>query len=373
VITAAVLAGTVYTGSHFVQNDARRGSAAWLNAAQLETLAGMLNDVGAIVWPKFASDPFSCTVNATGAYYYNTTSDAFNTCDGASWSPSGGGVAGLTNFDDAFLTSPADNDVLRYVSANTRWENSAATVRLIEDLSDVVITDETFPELLQYNGSNWVDQSALPASLPGLTDTTITAPIAGDHLIHDGSDWKNQPGFNDVPVLVFKDNPSGGSLTNNNVVDVANELRVYRVVIPQEITISSVHWRTVSVLSASCSCQGVAIYSADGNTLHGSGTFSQSGGLTSGTNNNVDVDDFTIGPGEYWIAYTGNFATFAGWCSVSSYASTTTFDQMANTESIKMGTGTNTSNATTCAFPSTIGTITSDTNKHRAFILFEGS
>ncbi len=372
-LVGAVGAVGIYTASFFVQNEVKRGSTAWLNAAQLGTLASLLNDVGAVVWPKYASDPFTCNTNAIGAYYYNTTSNDFRTCNGSSWSPNGGGVGGLTDFPEASLSSPQDNDVFRYVSADSLWGNSAAAARLVEDLSDVVITDEVFPELLQYNGSNWVDQSALPATLPGLTDTTITTPGDGDHLVHDGSDWKNQDWFVDEPVYVFdRWVVNGSSVSSDNIVDSPNQIRVWRIVVPYEITVDNIIWRTQSALSSGCSCQGIAVYSADGNTLHGSATFSQSGGLTSGTINNVDVDDFTIGPGEYWLAATGNYTAGIGWCSMTSRAGNLEVDTIRNTEAIKMGQGTNTTNATTCAFPSTLGTVTGDTNEHRAIIILEG-
>ncbi len=43
-IAAAVLAGAVYTSSFFVRSEIERGSGAYLSAAQLDSLAGLLGD-----------------------------------------------------------------------------------------------------------------------------------------------------------------------------------------------------------------------------------------------------------------------------------------------------------------------------------------
>ncbi len=365
-IAAAVLAAAVYTSSFFVRSEIERGSGAYLSAAQLDSLAGLLGDVNAVVWPKFPSDPYSCNGNATGGYYFNTTANEFRTCDGSSWSPNGGGVASLTNFDDVSLSSPADNDVLRYRSTPGLWGNSAAASFDLDGLSDVVITDPEPLEILTYTGSNWENSGNSPTTLAGLTDTTITTPVAGDHLVHDGADWKNETGFEGIPYFLYADNVSGSGVSNQECIDGSNQIGLYRILLEFEIEVDNIVWFQNAKLSESCSCQGVAIYSADGNTLIGS---ARADGASL-TVHNVDVDNFTIGPGEYWLAVTHPFAPFSGWCTFGTYSSNTIADQIRNNESTQLGKATNTS--VDCAFPPTTGTIIADTNEHRPIILIEG-
>lgn len=62
----------------------------------------------------------------------------------------------------------------------------------IGELSDVSITSAADTEVLQYNGSAWVNVAANTVgvtTLENLTDTTITSAGAGDFLRHDGSAW----------------------------------------------------------------------------------------------------------------------------------------------------------------------------------------
>lgn len=61
-----------------------------------------------------------------------------------------------------------------------------------EDLSDVVFTNEQTGDVLQYNGTNWVNVAANTVgvtTLANLTDTTITNAVDGDFLRHNGTKW----------------------------------------------------------------------------------------------------------------------------------------------------------------------------------------
>jgi len=59
-------------------------------------------------------------------------------------------------------------------------------------LSDVVISAATNSQVLQYNGSNWVNQSlATGGTLDGLSDVVISSPQANHVVKWDGSKWVN--------------------------------------------------------------------------------------------------------------------------------------------------------------------------------------
>ena len=81
----------------------------------------------------------------------------------------------------------------------------------LDSLTDVVISGPTTSQVLQYNGSNWVN-SVLPVSsstLDGLTDVVISAPIANNMLLYNGSNWVNS-NFSRATFAL------GGSLTGTS-------------------------------------------------------------------------------------------------------------------------------------------------------------
>lgn len=57
----------------------------------------------------------------------------------------------------------------------------------IGDLSDVTITGPTTSDLLQYNGSAWVDKSLSEVGL--LSGVSITGATKGDILVYNGTNW----------------------------------------------------------------------------------------------------------------------------------------------------------------------------------------
>ena len=59
------------------------------------------------------------------------------------------------------ISSPADGEILKYSTANSKFELAAdAGVESLSDLSDVVITDAANGEILIYNGTNWINGDA---------------------------------------------------------------------------------------------------------------------------------------------------------------------------------------------------------------------
>lgn len=68
-------------------------------------------------------------------------------------------------------------------------------VSAISSLSDVTITSLGLNELLQYNGTKWVNVSASSVgatSLSGLSDVLLNTPLLGQALLYNGTKWVNQ-------------------------------------------------------------------------------------------------------------------------------------------------------------------------------------
>jgi len=62
----------------------------------------------------------------------------------------------------------------------------------LDDLSDVTITTPSDDQFLRYNGSAWVNETvAVPSNLDDLGDVTITTPSSDQVLKYNGSAWVN--------------------------------------------------------------------------------------------------------------------------------------------------------------------------------------
>lgn len=62
------------------------------------------------------------------------------------------GTASIDCLEDVTITTPTDNQFLRYVT--DEWVNS---VIVLDDLDDVIITTPADNDTLEYNGTNWVN------------------------------------------------------------------------------------------------------------------------------------------------------------------------------------------------------------------------
>lgn len=59
----------------------------------------------------------------------------------------------------------------------------------LNDLSDVVITSPTDNQILKYSSPNWINGSL---SLSNLGNVVLTSPATGQSLTYDGTNWTNQ-------------------------------------------------------------------------------------------------------------------------------------------------------------------------------------
>lgn len=95
-------------------------------------------------------------------------------------------------------------------------------VSAISSLSDVTINSLSLNQLLQYNGTKWINvpaSSVGATSLSGLNDILFTTPTTGQALFYDGTKWVNQY----VPDNALWGNISG---TLSNQTDLQNALNL---------------------------------------------------------------------------------------------------------------------------------------------------
>lgn len=133
---------------------------------------------------------------------------------------SGSSINGLSDVDTA-TSPPSNGEGLIWNSTSGNWEPgtvNAGSVAL-DDLTDVTITAAATGEVLRYNGSAWVDaqlaysdlsgtpslapvatsgdyndlinKPSIPVNVDDLGDVTITSPANGQILEYNGSAWVN--------------------------------------------------------------------------------------------------------------------------------------------------------------------------------------
>jgi hypothetical protein len=106
----------------------------------------------------------------------------------------------IGDLSDVVLTSPTNGQVLQYNGTN--WVNATGGgggATQLNELTDVTITAAATGEVLRYNGSAWVDAQldysdlsgtpTLVTDLNGLSDVTITTAATGEVLRYNGSAW----------------------------------------------------------------------------------------------------------------------------------------------------------------------------------------
>lgn len=99
----------------------------------------------------------------------------------------------LTDLGDVTLTSPASPEVVQYngtqwVNAQLDYSDLSGSIGL-DDLSDVNIGTPAVNRVLQHNGTEWVDSLLL---LSELGDVAVPGPSTGQILTFTGFFWQNQ-------------------------------------------------------------------------------------------------------------------------------------------------------------------------------------
>lgn len=351
----------------------------WLDAKTVDLLARLVTPSGLAAWPQYSSDPATCNSNAVGAYYFNTTSSKFRTCDGSSWADREGAEQ-LNDLTDVFISSPSNNDHLVYDGVtDNRWENAAASASNIGDLGDVTISGVSNGEVLAYNNGtgDWENTAAGTSTLTGLTDTSISGPARGEILEYDGTDsWDNTIRHNDESFYLFPTiDPTAESNVSSAIIGVDNQVKVFCWNFPYPINIDYIIWATDTVTGTGCDYGAVGIYTLDGNTkLVDSGATAYS---TNDVTLSVNISDVYLRAGTYYVAYT---ATETASCTVladeppggTNDGYEALFEQM-DTNGMCANAGTAANPSVSGALPSTLGTVTWNGNVYRPIILFQGT
>lgn len=93
------------------------------------------------------------------------------------------------------------------ITYDTKGLVTAGADANLDDLGDVVITTPTTNQVLKYNGTNWVNDTASggASALDDLTDVVITSPAKNETLRYDGTNWVNQKDVNPKSHVVLYD------------------------------------------------------------------------------------------------------------------------------------------------------------------------
>ena len=99
-----------------------------------------------------------------------------------------------------FPNSPSIGD--QYAANGKTWEWDGTSWNIIipnttlGSLSDISLTSVTTGDLLQYDGTDWVNATT---ELNDNTDVSLTSPTSGDSLHYNGTNWVNK--LTDFQVL----------------------------------------------------------------------------------------------------------------------------------------------------------------------------
>lgn len=102
----------------------------------------------------------------------------------------------LTDMGDVNISTPANDDVLKYDSVTQKWVNGAGGgggSSTLAGLTDVSLTSPVSGDQLTYDGADWVNTAVptIPSDLDDLSDVALSSPTAGQVLKFDGNDWVN--------------------------------------------------------------------------------------------------------------------------------------------------------------------------------------
>ena len=90
------------------------------------------------------------------------------------------GLFELAQLDDVIITSASTNQVLQY--DGTSWVNATLTLSTdLDSLTDVELTSPSINQLLQYNGSNWVNATVTSLPAGGTTNQVLAKSSNTDY------------------------------------------------------------------------------------------------------------------------------------------------------------------------------------------------
>lgn len=200
----------VTSGSPYYHNNAAyyegEASTSATNAATSETNAGLSETAAGNSATNAAADALEAEgwavgeqggtpVGPTSPYYEN---NARYYCQ---QSPH----TALTSLTDVDISSPSNDQVLKYDNATQKWVNGTGGggASDLDDLTDVTLTNPASGQVLEYDGSKWANANlpTVPADLDDLSDVTLSSPTSGQFLKYDGSKWVNGNGGGGASAL----------------------------------------------------------------------------------------------------------------------------------------------------------------------------
>lgn len=367
----AVYVGGLLVSSTIAQRSPGGGGKRVFTAASNQTFLDIVNSDGLPRFPPFSSDPTGCGSAQQGVYYFNTTDDEFKVCDGTgpNYVNSGVTTTQLNDLSDVLISSPVNDEILRFVSGTSDWRNTAQSASALGSLSDVDTTGAVNTDVLQFDGSTWVDAAVSSASLSGLSDVILGTPAEGERLVFGTTDWNDTDVSADY--FMFPGNFAIGSWTigSASVITADNQVKVFRVHFQQPITVDRIVWAVMTQTGTGCDNGGVGVYTIDGLTKIVDVT------TLYDTNNvikNVDATNTFIEAGDYWLAITADETTSCLVRTVTDPGGTTIdYDTIANTGNVMMGTAGNPSSSG--ILPATLGSITANDNIDRPVVKLIGT
>jgi len=151
-------------------------------------------------------------------------------------------IVPVSSCPDVQITTPTNGQQLTYSSTLNQWHNTtpSSMTASLSALTDCSITDPVTNNFLQYNGTDWVNQSVtIDTSLASLADTSISTPLNNQALIYNGltdAKWENKQidhttlanigsyTHSQLDTFVNSKNNANGlcGLDSNSLVPVAN-------------------------------------------------------------------------------------------------------------------------------------------------------
>lgn len=216
-------------------------------------------------------------VNITGNFQVN----------GVNIGGGGGGVSYLFQLNDVTITSPTNGQALVYNSSTGKWINSTissgggavssvfgrtgAVVAVDGDyvlnlLGDVVLTSPTNGQLLQYNGTNWINATVSTSggvnNLYQLLDVNIVS-VANDHVLAYNSStgkWQNKA-FTAAPVSsVFGRTGAVVATDGDYVLNLLGDVTITTPTVGQVLQYNGSIWVNASISTSGVGGSGVTNY-----------------------------------------------------------------------------------------------------------------
>ena len=125
-------------------------------------------------------------------------------------------ITHLDMLSDVSVSALLTGQVLTWNSSNADWVNSTLS---LTSLSGVVLSSPSSGQVLEYNGTNWINATNSSAvSIATCTDAVITSPAVGQVLEYNGTDWINATLASSTPSISTCSDVTLTSLTTGQVL-----------------------------------------------------------------------------------------------------------------------------------------------------------